>query len=74
MYKQKRKSDSTVAVGDDEMVDGGHDKKGKRDKAMIAKKDFKIVINTYKRVIKEGEDISDVPEKYHENLKTEGVL
>jgi hypothetical protein len=29
---------------------------------------------TYHRVIAPGDDLSDVPEMYHQNLKTEGVL
>lgn len=41
---------------------------------IVAKKDFKIVQNEYERNIVKGEDISDVPERYWQNLKTEGVL
>lgn len=44
------------------------------DGEMTAKKDFEIHQNDYHRVIKEGDDLSDVPECYHQNLKTEGVL
>lgn len=40
----------------------------------IAKKDFKIVQNAYEREIKKGDDLSDIPGAYLENLKTEGVL
>ena len=43
-------------------------------KKLQAKKDFEIHHNDYHRVIKKGEDISDVPNKFHENLKTEGVV
>ncbi len=41
---------------------------------LVAKKDFRITQNSYDRVIQAGQDISDVPEMYHTNLKTEGVL
>lgn len=41
---------------------------------MIAKKDFEISHNSYNRKIKAGEDISDVPTLYHQNLKTEKVI
>jgi hypothetical protein len=40
----------------------------------IAQRDFVICHNDYFRQIKEGEDLSDVPALYLENLKTEGVL
>jgi hypothetical protein len=40
----------------------------------IAKKDFEIHHNEYHRVIKAGEDVSDVPKLFHENLRTEGVI
>jgi len=43
-------------------------------KKKIAKKDFKIVHNEYERVIKAGDDVSDVPAMFHANLKTEQVL
>lgn len=43
-------------------------------KDLIAKKDFWIRHNEYERVIKKGDDLSDVPKLYHENLKTEGIL
>lgn len=42
--------------------------------AMIAKRDFTISHNEYLRKIKAGEDVSDVPSVYHENLKTENVI
>ncbi len=45
---------------------------------MTALKDFEIYHptseNVYQRKIKKGEDLSDVPAIYHENLKTEGVI
>lgn len=40
----------------------------------VALKDFEIHHNDYHRVIKVGENLSDVPEKYFENLKTEKVI
>lgn len=42
--------------------------------SMIAKKGFEIHHNEFHRVIKEGDDLSDVPAIYHANLKTEGVI
>jgi hypothetical protein len=41
---------------------------------LVAKKDFEINHNEYHRVIKVGDDLSDVPDLYHENLRTEGVI
>lgn len=41
---------------------------------LIAKKDFEICHNDYYRKIKVGDDLSDVPKKYLENLKTEKVI
>lgn len=41
---------------------------------MIAKKDFKIVQNDYEKVINKGDDCSGIPKKFHQNLKTEGVI
>lgn len=40
----------------------------------LAKKDFVISHNGYERVIKKGDDLSDVPAMYLANLKTEGVI
>ena len=42
--------------------------------SLTAKKDFEIHQNGYDRVIKVGDDLSDVPELFHPNLRTEGVL
>ena len=42
--------------------------------ALIAKKDFEISHNAYHRKIKKGDDLADVPELYHANLRTEQVL
>lgn len=42
--------------------------------ALIAKKAFVICHNEYMRKIEAGEEIGDVPEIFHQNLKTEGVL
>jgi len=41
---------------------------------VVAKKDFLIVYNDYRREIKAGDDLSDVPPMFHQNLKTEGIL
>ena len=41
---------------------------------MIAKKAFVICHNDYFRNICVGDDLSDVPEKFHENMRTELVL
>lgn len=41
---------------------------------LIAKKDFSIHHNEYHREIKKGDDLSDVPELYLDNLRTEGVI
>lgn len=41
---------------------------------LVAKKEFMIVQNEYRREIKVGDDLKDVPEKYHANLATEGVI
>jgi hypothetical protein len=46
----------------------------KKPEPMIAKKDITICHNDYLRKIQAGEDISDVPPIFHENLRTEGVL
>ncbi len=43
-------------------------------KKLIAQKAFTIRQNDYLKVIAVGDDISDIPEIYLENLKTEGVL
>lgn len=41
---------------------------------LIAKKAFMICFNEYSRKIEAGEEIGDVPEIFHQNLKTEGVI
>ena len=41
---------------------------------VIAKRDFVIHQNEIHIVIKAGDDLSHVPEKYLENLKTEAVI
>jgi len=41
---------------------------------MIAKRDFVICHNDYFKTIKVGDDLSDVPEMYWANLKTETVI
>lgn len=49
-------------------------KKKDQKNIMIAKKDFVIHQNSYHRDIKKDEDVSDVPEHFHVNLRIEGVL
>lgn len=44
-----------------------------RKKKLKAKKDFRITQNEYDIIIKKGEEIS-VPDKFLQNLKTEGVI
>ncbi len=39
-----------------------------------AKKAFVISQSGYVRNISVGDDLTDVPAKYHQNLKTEGVI
>lgn len=39
-----------------------------------AKKAFEIIHNGYMRKIAVGDDLTDVPEIFHQNLKTEGVI
>jgi len=39
-----------------------------------AKRDFLIVQNEFRADIKEGDDLGDIPERFHQNLKTEGVI
>ncbi len=48
--------------------------KKEKPEPLIAEKDFMIRQNDYLRMIKAGDDISDVPKIYMENLVTEGVL
>jgi hypothetical protein len=48
--------------------------KPKEKELLKAKKDFIIKQNEYMRVIRAGESIADIPEVYHANLKTEGVI
>jgi hypothetical protein len=48
--------------------------KAAKAKKLTAKKDFVISQNEFHRVIKAGDDISDLPAHYLPNMKTEGVL
>ncbi len=41
---------------------------------LIAKKDFVIAFNDYYRAIKTGDDLTDVPDSFHPNLITEGII
>lgn len=43
-------------------------------KAIIAKKSFTLVQNDVHIIIKEGDDLSRVPQRFFANLKTEGVI
>ncbi len=43
-------------------------------KDLVALRDFVICWNEYYKEIKAGDDISDVPEMFYENLKTEKVI
>ena len=49
-------------------------KKDKEKKILIAQRDFVIFQNDYERVIVKDEDISDIPERFHQNLKTEKII
>ena len=40
----------------------------------IAKKDFVIHQNEFHFEIKKGDDLRDIPERFHQNLKTENVI
>lgn len=39
-----------------------------------AKKDHLIVQNEFRADIKKGDDLSDIPERYYETLKTEKII
>lgn len=45
-------------------------------KKIIAKRDFEFICNEHHVVILKGDDIvkNGIPEKYHQNLKTEKVI
>lgn len=45
-----------------------------KNEKLIALKDFKIVHNDFVKEIKKGDDLSDVPKAYIDNLKTEKVI
>ncbi len=49
-------------------------KKTTKKAELIAKKDFLIVCNKDRFDIKEGDDLSHIPELYIQNLKTEQVI
>lgn len=40
----------------------------------LAKRDFVIHQNEFHFEIKRGEDLSEIPERFYQNLKTEGVI
>lgn len=59
----------------DEDIDGSVDQGSQKSGSdMIAKKDFEIHHNAFHLVIKVGDDLSNVPKIYLENLKAEGIL
>lgn len=43
-------------------------------RTLKAKRDFVIVQNNFRLEIKKGDDLSNVPKCFIENLKTEGVI
>ena len=53
-------------------------KRGRKNKSKLAgkkaKRAFLIVRNDFRADIREGDDLSDIPDEYHDNLKTEGVI
>lgn len=64
MKKEKSEGEPTVEQEPEKVIP-----------AMIAKKDFVIHQNETHIEIKAGDDLAGkIPEHFHENLKTEGVL
>ena len=57
-----------------DMKIGGVDLASESLEGKIALKDFVITQNEFRADIKTGDDLSDIPVKYHDNLKTEGVI
>jgi hypothetical protein len=53
-------------------------KKARKKKSKLAgkkaKRAFLIVRNDFRSDIREGDDLSDIPDEYYDNLKTEGVI
>lgn len=77
--EDKPKKKRRIGINADELVEDVKGSTGEfveslKESRLVAKKDFEIHQNEYHREIKAGEDISDVPECYIPNLKTEGVL
>jgi hypothetical protein len=70
MKEEKRKSRGGVVPTSDEAPAPLH----QPGETLIAKKNFEINHNGYQRKIEAGDDLTDVPEMYHANLRTEGVL
>jgi hypothetical protein len=56
------------------MIDGTSIAPSLEDGPIKALKDFEIHRNDYHRVIKCGDDLSDIPREYLPNLKAEGVI
>lgn len=57
-----------------ETIRGVEKKKDDPRSQLIAKRDFVIHQNDVHIEIKEGDDVSHVPERYWQNLKTENVI
>ena len=64
MDKKKKKSEDVVEEMSVRKIRQG----------MFAKKDFVIHHNKFHLEIKEGDDLSSVPQMFIENLKTENVI
>jgi hypothetical protein len=77
MKEEKRKKAAPPIAGVDLAVPGADRTVERAVPAagtLVAKKDFAIHHNDYRRIIRAGDDLSDIPESYLENLRTEGVL
>lgn len=75
MIGKKKKADlAETAVKASERPEQPVEESVRQVPALRAKRNFHIRHNDYERVIAEGDDLSDVPERYHQNLKTEGVI
>lgn len=64
MAKEKEKNEKATAA----------EKTSSREGTLIAKKDFRIVHNEVDISIRVGDDLSEVPQMYLANLRTEGVI
>jgi len=68
--KQKAVEEFGEVINDQEPLPVSY----QRSSEMIAKKYFKILQNEFEKEIFPGDDLSDIPERFLENLKTEGIL